>query len=204
MLASTAGEIWIWLGFGDIFTPGASKGLRSFYIQCNSVPLCWHVCVHALNHHSFHGATPCNFHGDSLTSCNVVLAQTITPCPGPAGHRNVVVSQPCNSFGVSPCLNSLVYRRIRVDLQHWWGPGQHFLWLQWGTIFGDIIYWGFLVCVFFVAFLFFLVWFSLFGSFSVWVLLFACSLVVCLFFFPQKNQHYNKIILGRKSLIDLP
>lgn len=109
----------------------------------------------------------------------------ITPCPGPAGHRNVVVSQSCNCFGVSPCLNSLAYRRIRMDLQHWWGPGQHFLWLQWATIFGDIIYWGFLVCVFFVAFLFFLVRFSLFGSLSVWVLLFACSLVF--FFFHKKS-----------------
>lgn len=123
VLGSTAGEVWILPRFGGIFTPGASKGLGSFIYN---IILCLYtdtVCV-PLHCHSFHGAV-----SPWTTAARCLLRHP--PCQGPAGHSNaVLVSQPCNCFSVSPGLVSLAYRRIRVDLQHWWGPGQNFPWLQ--------------------------------------------------------------------------
>lgn len=163
------GELWILPRFGGIFTPGASKGLGGFSIRCNSVPLHWHrvcVCLCTVT------ASTVQWLPEQL-QCDA--CSDITPRQGQVGHNNIVVmSQPCKCFIVSPGLISLVYRRIRVDVQHWWGPGKYFLWLPEGRIFGKINSLRFFSVLFVFCGLLFgwLVWFIwglwCLGSFVCW------------------------------------
>lgn len=108
---------------GGRFTPGASKGTGGFYIWGASAPLHWQSC-------GFHGAAiPWTTAMWCLLRHQPLLAARAWHCCCRVTAVQLLQHVPRACFpGLGKC------RGVRVNLQHWWSPGQNLLSLQQGRM----------------------------------------------------------------------